>query len=41
MAYPYTKRSEVGDTLRRFADSVWIPDQLRSDLVLEIMGNHT
>ena len=34
-------RSEVGYTLRRFADDVGIPDILRSYLELEITGNHT
>ena len=39
--YPCEKRSEVGDTLRRFADDVGIPDRLKSDLAPEITGKHT
>ena len=41
MVYPYTKRSEVGDKIRRFAYGVGIRDRLRSDLVPEIKGKHT
>ena len=36
VAYPYTKRSEVGDSLRRFANDVGIPEILRSDLTPDI-----
>ena len=39
--YPCAKRSEVGDTLRMFADDVRIPDRLRSDLAPEITGKNT
>ena len=38
--YPCTNNSEVGDTLRRFANDVGIPDRLRSDLALEILGKN-
>ena len=41
MEYLCTKRSEVGDTLLRFADDVRILNRLRSDLAPEIMGKHT
>ena len=40
VAYPCTKRSEVGDTLRQLAEYVGIPDQLRSDMAPEITGKH-
>ena len=39
--YPCEKRSEAGDTLRRFANDVGIPDKLRSDLAPEITGKNT
>ena len=39
--YPVASRKESGDTLRRFVDDVGIPDRLRTDLVLYLMGNNT
>ena len=40
MAYPFTKRSEVGDTIQQFSDDVGIPNRLRSDITPEITVNH-
>ena len=40
VAFPYTKHSEVGDTLRLFSDDVGIPDILRTYLGPEIPGKH-
>ena len=39
--YPVASRKEAGDTLRRFADYVGIPDQLSTDLALELTVNNT
>ena len=39
--YPCTKRSEVGDKLRRFSEKLGIPDRFMSDLETEITGKHT
>ena len=40
VAYPCTNSSEVGDTIRRFADDVGIPDIIRSDLAPYITVEH-
>ena len=39
--YPVASRKESGDTLRKFADDVGIPDRLRTDLALELSGKNT
>ena len=39
--YPCGSRREAGDTLRRFANNVGIPDQVRSDLAPELTGKNT
>ena len=39
--YPVESRKEAGDTLRRFADDVGIPDRLRTDLAPELIGKNT
>ena len=41
VAYPCTKRSEVGDALRQFADNVGILEILKSDLAPEITEKYT
>ena len=41
VVYPCGSIREAGDTLRRFADNVGIPYQVRSDLSTELTGKNT
>ena len=41
VVYPCGSRREAGDTPRRFADDVGIPDQVRRNLAPELTGKNT
>ena len=41
VVYPCGSRRKEGDTLRKFADDIGIPDQVRSDLAPELTGKNT
>ena len=41
VVYSCGSRREAGNTLRRFSDDVGIPDQVRSNLALELTGKNT